>query len=389
MIYPKLYKLTSTKKIQEWEIFTEENKIIVIQGQIKGKKQRYEETIKEGKNIGKENETTTNQQADAVAKSKWEKKHNKDYHSNIKDCKQGTKIANLGGYLPMLAQTYQKHADKHLKYPCYIQPKLDGLRCIATKNDGEVGLWFRSGKKITTMEHIVNDLNLVMKEGDIFDGELYVHNEDFNSFTGAIRASKNLKPEIIEKIQYHIYDFPRINNLTEEISYEKRKIEFQQLKIDNSLVPVSTVRVSDFDDAYRYYKIFIEIAYEGIMFRNIDMPYEQKRSYSLLKYKEFVEDEFIITGAEEGKGSLAGHVGAFVCKIEPNRLLKDIGGRTFTFGNEEGVIKAKLMGKREYLKHLYESPKEYLNKSLTIKYQNLSQDGIPRFPVAKAIRFDK
>ena len=70
MIYPKLYKLTSTKKIQEWEIFTEENKIIVIQGQIKGKKQRYEETIKEGKNIGKENETTTNQQADAVAKSK-------------------------------------------------------------------------------------------------------------------------------------------------------------------------------------------------------------------------------------------------------------------------------------------------------------------------------
>ena len=125
------------------------------------------------------------------------------------------------------------------------------------------------------------------------------------------------------------------------------------------------------------------------MFRNIDMPYEQKRSYSLLKYKEFVEDEFIITGAEEGKGSLAGHVGAFVCKIEPNRLLKDIGGKTFTFGTEEGVIKAKLMGKREYLKHLYENPEEYLNKPLTIKYQNLSQDGIPRFPVAKAIRFDK
>jgi len=390
MKYPKLYKLTSTKKIQEWEIFTEENKIIVIQGQLNGKKQRYEETIKEGKNIGKENETTANQQADAEAKSKWEKKHNKDYHLKIEECNQEIKIANLGGYLPMLAQTYQKHADKHLKYPCVVQPKLDGLRCIATKIDDEIKLWFRSGKEVVTMSHIATDLDNVMINGDIFDGELYIHGEDFNSFTGAIRANKNVNPEITNKIQYHVYDFPRIKNLTEGNSFYKRFKLFNPVHLTlASTIKVETIIVNNFEEAIDYYKQCIEKKYEGIMFRNINMPYEQKRSYSLLKYKEFVEDEFIITGAEEGKGTLAGHVGAFVCKIEPNRLLKDIGGRTFTFGNEEGVIKAKMMGKREYLKHLFENPNEYLNEPLTIKYQNLSKDGIPRFPVAKAIRFDK
>jgi len=389
MKLPKLYKLTSSKKIQEWEIFTEENKIITIQGQLEGKKQRYEEVISKGKNIGRANETTPEQQAELEAQSKWDKKHNKDYHISIEDCKQKGKIANVGGYLPMLAQSHEKYAKKHLKYPCYVQPKLDGLRCIATKDKKGVQLWFRSGKEITTMGHIVDDLDFIMQEGDIFDGELYAHGKDFNTFTGAIRANKNLNPEVTERIKYHIYDFPRIDGLKEENSYEERLTEFKRLGIkESSIVYVPTIQVLDFNKAMEIYKQFIDDSYEGIMFRNIDMPYEQKRSYNLLKYKEFIEDEFIITGAEEGKGILKGHVGAFICKIEPLRTLKDIGGkeRTIAVG---ASVKAKMEGKLEYLKYLWEHPDEYRDKPLTIKYQNLSSDCIPRFPVGKTIRFDK
>jgi len=389
MKLPKLYKLTSSKKIQEWEISTEGNKIIVVQGQLKGKKQRYEQTIKEGKNIGRANETTPEQQADAEIKSKWEHKHNKDYHLTIEECDCKTKIANVGGYLPMLAQSYVKHAEKHLKYPCFVQKKYDGLRCIATKENMRTRLWFRSGKLITTMVHIQLELDLIMEEGDIFDGELYVHGEDFNSFTGAIRANKNLNPEVTEKIKYHIYDFPRIENLTENNPYTYRLERFKKLKIREPIILADTFLISNFEEAMKYYKQFIGEGYEGIMFRNIGMPYEQKRSYSLLKYKEFVDDEFIIVGAEEGKGILAGHVGSFVCKIEANRILKDIGGKEVKFGNIEGQVKAKMKGKQARLKYLFENPKEYLGKPLTIIYQNLSKDLIPRFPVGKTIRFDK
>ena len=69
--------------------------------------------------------------------------------------------------------------------------------------------------------------------------------------------------------------------------------------------------------------------------------------------------------------------------------MKDIGGKTITFGTKEGLIRAKMEGKQKNLKHLFENPNECLGKPLTIKYQNLSKDGIPRFPVGKTIRFDK
>ena len=390
MKFPKLFKLTSSGKIQEWEILTNKNTIIVIQGQIDGKKQRYEETIFKGKNIGKKNETNAEQQAEAQAKSKWEKKHNKDYHLKIEECKKKGKIANKGGYLPMLAHDYKKHAERHLKYPCFVQPKFDGLRCIATKTNNKVRLWFRSGKEINTMKHIVKDLETIMEKGDIFDGELYNHNEDFNTFTGAIRANKNLNPELTKKIYYHLYDFPRIKKLIEQDSFNNRFDKFNPLHLTmKTLIKVKTIKINSFKEALQLYKKFIEEGYEGIIFRNIDMPYEQKRSYNLLKYKEFIDDEFIIISAEEGKGKLAGHIGSFICKIEPNRTLKDIGGKTFTFGNTEGRIKAKMKGEIKYLKHLFNNPKEYLGKPLTIIYQNLSKDGVPRFPVGKSIRFDK
>ena len=398
MNLPKLYKLTSSSKVQEWEISTEGSDIITVQGQINGKKQCYKQTIKKGKNTGRANETTPEQQAELEAKSKWERKHNKDYHLSIEDCKQKVKIANAGGYLPMLAHSHNKHAKRHLKYPCYVQPKLDGLRCIATKDKEGVSLWFRSGKEIITMGHIIDDLDFVMKEGDIFDGELYVHGGDFNNFAGAIRANKNLNPEVTKKIKYHIYDFPRIDGLKEKDTYADRYTEFKRTALGTtSLIRVETIKVMDFKKAMEIYKDFIDKGYEGIIFRNMEMSYKQKRSHDLLKYKEFIDDEFIIIGAEEGKGILKGHVGSFLCRIEEGRDLKDVNSTIRKYSKlldlrheeERGTVSAKMEGKHSLLKHLFENPKEYLGKPLTIKYQNLSEYGIPRFPVGKTIRFDK
>lgn len=396
MKFQKLYKMTSTGKIQEWEIDVEDNIIRVSHGQKDGKKQLTKEVIKAGKNIGRANETTPAHQAELEAQSKWDKKHNKDYHSDISKCKEGTKIANTGGYLPMLAHSYKKHGLKYLKFPCYVQPKLDGLRCTATYNE-ELKLWFRSGKEITTMPHIIADLKNSMNPGDIFDGELYAHREEFNSFTGAIRGSKHLKTEILAKIKYHCYDFPRINGLVEKDRYDKRRNEFNKLELDSAIVTVKTILVNSFEEAIEIYKQFIEDGYEGIMFRNIDMPYEQKRSYNLLKYKEFIDDEFKIIDAVEGKGKLASHVGSFICKIEEGRELVDINETTKIYlrendtrpENEKGTVSAKMKGKFSLLKHYFEHPDEYMEKPLTITYQNLTKNVVPRFPVGKTIRFDK
>jgi DNA ligase-1 len=375
--FSKLYKKTVKSEIQEWEIWIEENVIHEQYGLQNGKKQHITDTIKEGKNIGRANETTREEQAELEAQAKWTKKREKEYRETIEELSEQEKTSSFGGYLPMLAHKYKEHGHK-IKWPCYCQPKLDGLRSISIKENNQVTLWFRSGKQVKTMKHIEEALNKVMQNGEIWDGELYIHNEDFNKLGGSIRKDVNLDFETAKKVEYHIYDFPRIKTvdtlLLEHIPYQYRLNAFNTRKIIYPLVAVETAVISNEDEMKQYFSEFIEQGYEGVMIRNIGMAYEQKRSYDLLKYKAFDDSEFLVVGYEEGRGQLAGAVGSFICQLPD--------GQTF---------KAKLKGKdvTNLLVQYFKNPKLFMGKQLTVQYQGLSKDGIPRFPVGVGLRMDK
>jgi ATP-dependent DNA ligase len=376
--FPRLYKLTSTGKIQEWEIWVEGNVIHKRHGLQDGKKQHTTDTIKEGKNIGRSNETTPNGQAELEAKALWTKKREKDYRETIEELNKEVKTSSFGGFLPMLAQKYTKHKNK-LKWACYCQPKLDGIRCIARKENDVVSLWFRSGKQVKTMSHIEKALDRIMRNGEIFDGELYIHNADFNKLGGSIRRDVNMDIALAQKVEYHIYDFPRISYcngafLKEDAPYMKRLGIFIKRTLLKPLVAVRTDVINNEEEMLERFADYIDKGYEGIMIRNMESPYEQKRSYNLLKYKEFDEAEYKIVGYEEGRGQLAGTVGSFICEFPDGRQFK-----------------AKLKGDNvtDLLRHYFENPKLFMGKYLTVQYQGMSQDNIPRFPVGKIIRFDK
>jgi len=375
--FKKLYKLTTKNEIQEWEIWVEGNTIHEQYGLQKGKKQHITDTIKEGKNIGRANETTPEEQAELEAQAKWTKKKEKDYRESIEELSDKEKTSSFGGFLPMLAHGYKDNSHK-IKWPCYLQTKLDGLRSISVKENGRVTLWFRSGKQVKTMQHIEEALNKVMQDSEIWDGELYVHNEDFNKLGGSIRKDVNLDLETAKKVEYRIYDFPRIHTvdtlLVEHIPYQWRLKAFNYRKINHPLVAVRTVIINNEEEMKKLFSEYIEKGYEGVMVRNVGMPYEQRRSYDLLKYKEFDDAEFQIIGYEEGRGQLAGAVGSFICEL-PN-------GQTF---------KAKLKGKdvTNLLVQYFKNPKLFMGKQLTVQYQGLSKDGVPRFPVGKSLRMDK
>lgn len=373
----KLFKLTTKNKVQEWEIYVEGNIIHKVYGLLKGKKQHVTDIITKGKNIGRVNETTPEEQAELEAIALWTRKKEKEYRETIEELSNKEKTSSFGGYLPMLANSYKKYFNK-IKWTCYCQPKLDGLRCISRKDNDIVTLWFRSGKQIQTMQHIEKVLNRVMKNGEIFDGELYIHNTDFNKLGGSIRRAVNLDVKIAEKVEYHIYDFPRIfageDLLLENIPYQYRLVEFKQRKLNYPLVKVETKVIDDEDGMKELFAQYTEQGYEGIMLRNSGASYEQKRSYDLLKYKEFDEAEYKIVGFEEGRGLLAKAVGSFICQL-PN----------------EQTFKAKLKGKdvTELLKYYFKNQELFMGKDLTVQFQGLSKDNVPRFPVGKIIRFDK
>ena len=370
--FPKLYKLTSTGAIQEWEISTLGNEIHTVYGQLNGKKQKTVDIIKAGKNIGKSNETSATEQAIAEAQSKWEKQTKKKYVQELSKAQAGESYLE-GGYDPMLAHKFRDQGHK-IVYPAFVQPKLDGHRCIAIIDDGVCTLWSRTRKPINSMPHIVKELQNVFPTGNhIIDGELYNHKfkTDFERITSLIRQET---PDPDHKlVRYCVYDKAmeggfreRYETLADSFhAYEKAKALLEHIEV------VATDLVEDEDELMDSFENFVSMGYEGAMVRNSAGKYLSKRSYDLQKIKEFDDAEFNVIGVEEGRGKLMGHAAKFIC------LTKD--GQEF---------RAKLKGDTSFLKELFEDKSLWDGAKATVKYQGLTNKGIPRFPVAERIRQD-
>lgn len=369
-----LFKKTSTGAIQEWTIETVGSTMKTHWGQVGGTIQSTSETIKEGKNTGKANATTPVQQAEAEAKSAWDLKLKKGYVFDIDKAEAG-KVDKIieGGIFPMLAHTIEKRG-KDLKYPAYVQPKLDGHRCIAICKNGKVTLWSRSRKPITGVPHIIKALEMIggfAGENFMLDGELYNH-EYHNNFEELTHFIRQQKPAVgHEVVQYHIYDLPIEEDYHER--FMRLKTFFLNIPpvMGASLKFVETVYVGSKDEMMKTYNRFVEEGYEGAIVRNAMGLYKNKRSSDLLKVKQFQDAEFKIVDVIEGKGKLAGH-GIFICATEKG----------------ENNFKAKLVGDLDNLKQYWTNPKLALGRKLTVQFQGYSRYGIPRFPVGLRFRKD-
>lgn len=379
--FPILYKKTSTGAIQYWNIQAtsqigqmNENEfapnwglIVTRFGQVGGKEQVTNDTIVNGKNPGKKNSTTAVEQAMAEAKAKWEKQKKKGYVESV-EAAQNDETDDLieGGILPMLAHSFSKSADK-IKYPAAAQPKLDGIRCIAIVKDGACTLWSRTRKPITSVPHIIEEIEAVFGHKDIvLDGELYNHafKSDFEKIVSLVRQED--PGEGFELVQYHIYD--QVSNDYFEDRYDKLT-EMMEMQETVYITLVPTVEVENEEHVMARFDQAIAMGFEGVMIRNSKSPYVNKRSTDLLKVKEFQDDEFDIIGIEEGRGKLAGHA-IFVCMNEA--------GSTFL---------AKMKGETSRLKKYFEDHSLWIGKKLTVQYQGLTgREKVPRFPVGIAIR---
>lgn len=378
--FPKLYKKTSTGAIQEWQVsvmtINDDPIIVNNYGQVDGKIQESIEKVLEGKNIGKANETSALQQAEAQAQSRWEKQKKKGYVESIEDAQAGV-VDDLieGGIFPILAHKFSEQ-EKKIKYPALAQPKLDGHRCTSQYGDGTVTMWSRTRKPILTIPHIVSCLENCGL-ADRFDGELYNHDyrENFEELTSLITPDE--PKEGHEIIQYHVYDLA-LPNLT---NYERYLIlETWRKVFENSPVHIVETRiVNNKEELMQAYEDFMEQGYEGAIVRNMDGKYVNKRSYDLQKIKIFDDDEFRIVDIKVGnKGSMAGKA-VFICeRTREDQLLPE--GVTFD---------CKLKGDMGKLKEYADDPSLVIGKIVTVQYQGYTKKNMkPRFPVALRFRVD-
>lgn len=359
MTYPILYKRSVNGKICTFQAFIENDSYYTTSGFIDGVKTTSQPTKCFAKNLNKSNATTAEQQAVAEVEAMYRKRQDLGYWDDV------SKIDTPVYFKPVLAQDFNDHKDK-IKFPLHSDAKLDGIRCII-KSDG---MWSRNGKPIVSAPHIFEALTpLFEKNPDlILDGELFAEKSicDFNTIISCVRKTKPTKEDLetSKQIQYWIYDIP-----SEPGKFTDRKQILCGLQLPECCVVVQTTKCSNLDELNTKYKEYLDQGYEGQMIR-IDHEYENKRSKYLLKRKEFIDEEFIILGYEEGIGNLSGKVGKL------------------SFKTQDGIeFNAAVNGTHEYLAELWLKREELIGKEATVKYFEKTTDGSLRFP--KVVNIDR
>lgn len=280
---------------------------------------------------------------------------------------------------PMLAASTVPDLHTEVKYPCYIQPKLDGIRCIAI--DGVA--YSRKMKPIPNkfIQKFFADNYL-----NGFDGELMVYG-DFNDVQSGVMSIDG-EPDFY----YVVYDYWASNKRYRE------RMKQMELNIIHSkhITMIETVEVNTAEEAEKCLSMFVAAGYEGGILRSMDGEYKQGRSTFkegyLLKLKKFYDDEAVIVGYEEkltntntkevderGKAKRSSKKEGMVAAGTLGSLIVEWKGKQFNIGS--GFTDSQRQD-------IWDNREEYLGKPVTFKYQELTKYGIPRFPTFKALRLE-
>jgi DNA ligase-1 len=362
MDFPELFTRDKSGKLRYWSIHVSDQAVITkSHGVVGGKDISTDTVVDYGKNIGKSNETTPFEQACLIAKSLWKKQTEAGYSEDQDNVE--TKV------LPMLANQWtDKHG--HISEPFYVQPKLDGVRCLIGCTSSGTAMMTRTGKPITVFDHILDDIGNVLNQGEVIDGELYAEGLCFEEITGLCRTEKAVPAHL--KIHFYCFDFFSLDNLAEPFEKRFRKLETLFKSFGQQHVHlVETTRVLSKKTVSRWHDTFVEKGYEGIMIRDANGTYGlNERSNHLLKLKNFQTDEYRVVGAEEATGKDAGTV-VWICETSD--------GKKFN-------VRPKGSHKQRTTWFEFRDVFTDGTKKLTVQYQNLQESGIPRFPVGLAIR---
>lgn len=376
MKLPTLYKRSKTGAILQWSVITDNGTYCATHGQVGGKLIVDTPTICEAKNVGRSNEVLPLEQAVLEARRIWAEKQK--YHGYTDDVKKVDETADNPSYFePTLAVERKASTAKFLPKEIFISPKLDGLRCVITKD----GAFTRRGKRYISTKFIEEALEPFFEANPnvLLDGELYNHalKDDFNKITSLARKAKaeSIKEKDWETIrdilQLHVFDCKDLDRPDLDFVERQELIRSAQtLEIPFIVVvPQSTIPNND-ETVKKFHDDYTDLGYEGAMVRDGSEPYHCGRVKTLQKVKIFTTEEFEIVDFTAGKGKMANKAARVVVRMK-NGTTSDAG---LNYKHAECV---------EFL----ENKANYIGKLATIKYFNLTPDGKLRF--GKMIDFNR
>lgn len=411
-----LYALNKDGSFQEWKVFVEDDVICVHFGKKDGKIQNKFTTC-ESKNVGRANEKTAEEQACLEAASKWEKQYRLGYRPTVEELSVDEQFS------PMLAADAIKK--RHMiDYPCYVQPKLDGLRCLVTFDENGEPIFNSRGNKVYPLHgEIVTQIKFLQQSTGypMFDGEVYLHGlslqkiisltkkwrthgdiekeldkdlsadhkrrdkaladnkKEYKNFSGNF-VSIDVIPERDDNryggyesadLQFHIFDIPNKDRVWfNSDTKDGRFVDLLESDVDIDDLSLTHLKAvfGEFKNTEQEVRdsiaFFMQDSYEGSIVRNFKGKYEfGQRSNDLLKWKLFQTDEAVVESVEEDKNL----EGILHCKLKTG-------------------VKFKCKMKGTHAERSTSQMKKLISKFITFSYQTLTDDGVPQFPVSLYVR---
>jgi DNA ligase-1 len=270
----------------------------------------------------------------------------------------------------MLAHKYNE--DK-ADYPAFIQPKLDGVRCLFTAK----GAFSRANNQFMNVEHIEQALKPFFAKNPttVLDGELYNHGlkDDFEKIISLVKKKKPTdqdKAEAAQLVQYHMYDVVSMTIATYTDRYLFLLAQ-QSLRNKSCLQIIDNNLVLDFDDATVMHKKNLKLGYEGSIYRTPSGKYKGTRSWDLMKFKDFHDAEATIVDFVAGKGKRTGTLGKFIMQDDDGIEFGCPPGKGYNYDN---------------LAEMLENAAQYVGQTATFTYFERTKAGSYRHPHYKCLR---
>jgi len=247
-----------------------------------------------------------------------------------------------------LAHDSAKH-EKKMKGKKQIEVKLDGVRVLAVCRKGKVELFSRNGKQFHNFPHIIKEIENVLSctpapYDCVLDGE--VMSADFQDLMKQLQRKDGKKAN---DAVLHLFDFIPLSDFLKggwdkPQTYRSNLVKYWVLENNDILEHVQACEWEDVDlDTPEGQERFVALnkaavdgGYEGVMIKDVDAPYECKRTHAWLKAKPFIEVTLEVKDVEEGTGRNEGRLGALVCAGEDDgRMVQVNCGSGFSDANRD------------------------------------------------------
>ena len=262
-----------------------------------------------------------------------------------------------------------------IKYPVRVEAKLDGLRCIAVKHNGEVSMFTRSGTPIETLPRIKAAIESLPGDDFVFDGEAMA--SSWEDSASVMMSSKSKKDD--SDMRYHIFDCLPFSEWQAQKSDTPYFFRLVNLATTLGLPEGSPFRLvksktcENETELRAFYNECLDEGYEGVMLKDTKAPYRWKRSDAILKLKPVATEEGVIVGWYEAKESTkrAGQFGGFVI-LTPNGVTTRVGGGYCD------DLKSRIFA---------DGPDTYIGRIAEVEHQPpATPSGAMRFPVFSRFR---